>query len=205
MDLDPTRLLGSTDTASTLGSMANEAPVPRPVGDMPEVRALCENLVPGQIPLRISVDPPPRANPNDCMENVASVIEIHGGSVDYGWQLWETLPGVLLEAEFHAVWLDAEGRRLDVTPKQIPGLTSIVFLPDATLVYEGRQIDNVRVPLKDDPLVTAFINTAEDFFEATNRGELADYHGPVVLTPAMRAIAARRESLELQILKKYFT
>ena len=180
-------------------------PIPRPVVDRPEVRLLCERLVPRAIPVVLHVDAPPWADPNECTQNVASVIEIYGGSVEYGWQLWETLPGVLLEGEFHAVWVDPKGRRLDVTPKEIAGLACSVFLPDPALVYEGRQIDNVRVPLKDDTLITAFIQAAEDFFEVTNRGELADYHGALVLTPEMKAIAARRQRLEMEILEKYYS
>lgn len=171
---------------------------------MPEVRSLCERLVPGEIPHVLKVNPPPGAKPDDCIGNVQSVIETHGGSVEYGWRLWETLPSLMIEAEFHAVWIDTEGRRHDVTPTPMPRLESVVFLADSALVYEGRQIDNVRVPLKDDPLITDFIETAEDFYEVTNRGELANYHGELVLTPEMRAIQTRQIDLQLAILSKYF-
>lgn len=61
---------------------------------------------------RRKVDAPPWTEPNDCTGNVQSVIEIHGGTVQYGWQLWETWRGVLLEGEFHAIWVDEHGRWL---------------------------------------------------------------------------------------------
>ncbi len=179
-------------------------PFPRPVVDSSEVRELCGRLVPGEIPVILQVDAPAWAEPNECTSNVARVIESHGGGLEYGWQLWETLPGVMVEAEFHAVWIDDAGRRHDVTPKELPGITEIVFLPDADLVYEGRQIDNVRVPLRDDKLIRGFIRAAEDFYEVTNRGELAAYHGPLRFTPEMQAIAARRQRLELAILNRYY-
>jgi hypothetical protein len=180
-------------------------PIPRPVADAPEVRALCERLVPGTAPFLIEVDdpPPPGAEPNDCTANIERVIEAHGGGIEYGWQLWETLPGVMIEAEFHAVWIDAAGTRRDVTPKAF-GITRIVFLPDPNLVYEGRQIDNVRVALRDDPLIHQLIEAAEQYYEATNRGELADFHGDLVLTPEMRGLLLRRLELERQIVQKYF-
>ena len=188
----------------TVRGIAAQLPIPRPVVDTPEVRALCERLVAGTIPMLLKVDAPPWAQHNECVGNVESVIEIHGGAVEYGWQLWETLPGVLVEAEFHAVWVDADGRRLDVTPKELPGIKQIVFLPDPALVYDGRQIDNVRMPLKDDTLITEFIQTAERFYEVTNRDGLAAYHGELVLTPEMQMIQKRRGSLELMILDKYY-
>lgn len=184
--------------------MPSEPPIPKPVTDRPEVRALCERLVPGVIPVLLKVDAPPWAQPNDCIANVESVIEIHGGTVEYGWQLWETWPGLLIEAEFHAVWADDEGRQHDVTPKAVPGIHQIVFLPDPQLAYEGRQIDNVRVPLKDDALIREFIEAAGAFYEVTNRGELADYHGGLTMTAEMQAILKRRTCLELAILQKFY-
>lgn len=180
------------------------SPIPRPVIDMPEVRSLCERLVPGEIPEVLKVDAPPWAEPQDCIGNVKSVVKLHGGSTDYGWRLWETLPGLMIEAEFHAVWRHDDGRRHEVTPSETPDVATVVFLADPSLVYEARQIDNVRVPLTDDPLIGEFIQSAESFFEATNRGELADYHGKLVLTPEMRAIRKRQTELELAILQKHF-
>lgn len=132
------------------------------------------------------------------------LIAEHGGGVEYGWQLWETLPTVLLEAEFHAIWVDANGNRRDVTPKTTPGIDESVFLHDPALVYEGRQINNVRVPLRDEPMITAFINVADKLFEATNRGLLADYHGPLRMTPELQKLTARQASLMGSIVAKFY-
>jgi hypothetical protein len=180
-------------------------PLPRAAGDTPAVRALCADLVPGEIPVRVKINAPPWTKPRECTPNVASVVEVHGGRGEHGWKLQETLPGVLLEAGFHAVWVDADGDRLDVTPSEVPGMTYTSFLPDPSLVYEGRQIDNVRVALEDDPLIHEYIETWEAFFELMNRGELADYHGPVVLSPEMKQVKSRSERLELEILRKYYS
>jgi hypothetical protein len=191
-------------TRATLTSVFGQ-PQPRPVEDTPEVRALCAELVPDEAPWVVKVSAPPWANPNDCTENVASVIERHGGSIEYGWQLWETLPGLMIEAEFHAVWKDEDGARLDVTPKAHPSINRIAFLPDPNLVYEGRQIDNIRRPLTDEPLIAALIQAAEDWYEATNRGDLADFHGQLTMTPELQAIMKRRLSIKAQISAKYYS
>ena len=195
------------DAPANFGAVTTRVPLPplpRPIGDTPAARALCAELVPGAAPELLEINAPPWAKPDECIENVASVVELYGGRGEHGWKLQETLPGVLLEAEFHAVWLDADDERWDVTPSQVPGVTHSAFLPDPELVYEGRQIDNVRVALQDDPLILEYIQTWEDYFEVMNRGELANYHGPMRQTPEMRAIQERSQRLELEILRKYF-
>ena len=185
--------------------MTGSPPIPRPVIDGPEVRNLCERLVPGVIPRRIQVvEPPPGAVPDDCVGNVEIAMSIHDGRPVYGWQLWETLPDLLIEAEFHAVWEDDDGDLLDVSPKQIGNLTHIVFLPDEDLAYEGQQIDNVRVALTSDSLVEELIEAAEAYFEATNRGDLANYHGYLPATPELKSLQKRRQEIELRILQKHF-
>jgi hypothetical protein len=179
-------------------------PLPRPITDTPPARALCEELVPGAAPLLLEINAPPAAVPNQCTQNVAAVVEACGGSIEYGWKLYESLPSVLLEAEFHAVWVDDDGDRHDVTPSEIPLITHTAFLADPSLAYDGRQINNVRVALQDDPLIDEYIEICEDAFEVMNRGKLATYHGPVVETPEMRAIDDRLEAVGFQIVEKYY-
>jgi hypothetical protein len=180
---------------------------PRLPTDTPAVRALCDRLVPGEVPVVLEVEHPPWAKPRDCTANVERAVSDHGGSVLYGWQLWE-VPDVMVEAEFHAVWVDPTGSMRDVTPKDLPFEQS-VFLADPSLRYEGRQIDNVRMPLHEDPLIREFIAAAEAYFEATNRGELADMHGDITpfLTPAQKkeieALTQRRMQLQIQVAAKY--
>lgn len=179
-------------------------PLPRPVADSPEVRALCERLVPGGIPQVLPVEASPFAQVNECVPAVEAMVRRQGGRAELGWQLWETLPGVMIEAEFHAIWVDESGSRHDVTPKPLPTITDIVFLPDPTLVYEGRQIDNVRASLVSDALVNEFIAANSAWFEVINRGDLAEHHGPLRLTPEMQAVAERCERLSAQVTAKYY-
>lgn len=53
-----------------------------------------------------------------------------GGSILFGWTIWEW-PGVLLTAEFHAVWVSPNGDRFDITPKPQKE-TEIAFVPDTS-------------------------------------------------------------------------
>jgi hypothetical protein len=170
----------------------------------PIVIALCEQIVSGVEPIYLDVEIADGAVVNDCYENVTRMIEIHGGSIQYGWQIWETLPGVMAEAEFHAVWTDMSGILHDITPKASDGITKILFLPDLSRRFEGRQINNVRVPLQDDPLVRQFIENANQYFEVTNRGELADQLGYIPMTSEIEGLLKEKERLEMQLLQKYY-
>lgn len=79
-----------------------------------------------------------------------------------------------------------------------------MFVPDRALVYDGRQIPNVRRALVDDPLVDELIETMDAWFEMTNRGELADFHGELTLTPEMQENKSREEEVAMAILTKYY-
>jgi hypothetical protein len=137
---------------------------------------------------------------NDCFPNVEKIIAAHGGGIQHGWLLWETLPGLMLSAEFHAVWVDKQGMLREVTPKELP-FERIAFLPDPVRRYEGRQVNNVRVALKDDPLIHQFIDYEERKFRMMNEGELADYHGQVSIPGSFMQEGAL---LFGQIFQKYF-
>jgi hypothetical protein len=54
-------------------------------------------------------------------------------------------------------------------------------------------------------LIKEFIEVAEAFYEVTNRGELANFHGELALTPEMEATMKRRTRLELEILQKFYS
>lgn len=169
-----------------------------------KIQELCEQVVPGSQATYLAVEPIRGAVDNECYGNVAKAIELYGGTTQLGWKIWETLPGVMAEAEFHAVWIDKEGTMHEVSPAPMFGMNRILFLPDNSRQYSGKQIDNIRIPLKDDALIREFIASSESFYKATNRGELADYHGELVLTRGMQAINARKKELFIQILQNFY-
>lgn len=110
----------------------------------PAIMTLCRELVANPEPRFLTVTPGPDADANDCFPVVERYVEEHGGSICYGWQLWEW-PSVMIEAEFHAVWRSSTGELRDLTPKLRP-VPQVLFLPDPGRKYEGRQVSNRRTP-----------------------------------------------------------
>ena len=119
--------------------------------------AFCQQLVtnisPKYIPNCVAID----SQKGDCFHNVAKYQSQYGGDVQYGWCLWET-PGLILQAEFHAVWRSATGELVDLTPHhQILEKGIILFLPDNTRSYEGIRVNNQRIALLDDPVIHNYL------------------------------------------------
>lgn len=136
------------------------------------IKKLCEELSHGTQPVFLEITPVANAQPKDCFPVVERQIAQHGGSICYGWQIWEW-PSVFIEAEFHAVWRDNEGVLHDITPKDIP-LERILFLEDPVRRYEGKQVNNVRRAISERPEVQEFIDASDADFEFMNRGERAN-------------------------------
>ncbi len=65
-----------------------------------------------------------------CSDGVLEKMKHDGGSIVFGWTLWEW-PGAMLTGEFHSVWRSPDGDLFDITPKP-QGETDIVFVPDLT-------------------------------------------------------------------------
>lgn len=168
------------------------------------VKVLFDKVVPGGNAVYLKIEPSDGSIVNECYGNVEEMIKKRGGFIQHGWQIWETLPGVMVEAEFHAVWVDDAGIYHDVTPKAISNVDRILFLTDPVRKFEGRQIDSFRIPLQDDVLIDQFIRSAERLFESLNRGELADQFGEVKITPEIEEIVREKNSLELALLQKYY-
>lgn len=138
---------------------------------------------------------------NECVTIVPKHISTHGGEQLFGWAIWEW-PGVFIEAEFHCVWRRPDGEIVDLTPRSIE-IEAITFLPDPERKYRGRQIDNIRKPLRDGLLVRRFIAAAEAKFRAMNEGDLADDHGHITMTPKMLDLVNRVNHLYTQLYFKY--
>ncbi|MCC8951694.1 SEC-C domain-containing protein [Bradyrhizobium sp. Arg62] len=108
------------------------------------VASLCSELSPGRPAVRVPVDPEPDAVIGECFHNVQAKVAKDGGSIAYGWLVWEW-PRVFVEAEHHAVWSD-ERSLIDITP-HIHREPSVLFLPDPQRIYdyEGKKrIINVK-------------------------------------------------------------
>lgn len=138
----------------------------------PAILALCEDMGLTGEPLYLDVSPTGDARALDCFPVVARQVERAGGETCYGWRIWE-LPWAYVEAEFHAVWRSPAGELVDITPTET-GISRILFVPDPSAVYEGRQVKNVRHALSANSLVEEFFRAADAEFEFWNRGLRAD-------------------------------
>lgn len=141
------------------------------------IQQLTASIVPDGKPVYLTVHPETGAVANECFPNVEAKIAIAGGRMQCGWQIWEW-PQVMVEAEFHAVWVSPEGQMVEITPKA-QGENTILFLPDPRRTYSGISLGNVRMPLRDDLLVLHFIKASDAITHVLNRGERAFQHGLV--------------------------
>lgn len=130
---------------------------------------LCKKIGATRPPVHIKITPTAGAAPLECFGNINSYIEQKGGSIQYGWLLWEW-PNVLVEAEFHAVWVSPSGEIRDITPR-LDGDTDVLFLPDDRRTYEGKYVDNIRLAVREDKLIHDFIFLAEKRFAAKSSGD----------------------------------
>ncbi len=124
-----------------------------------EIVAFCRSIDPTTSPEFVEVIPSASGVAKECFETTNAHTAMHGGTVQYGWTIWET-PDVLLDAEFHAVWRDAKGTLIDVTPKD-DGETRILFLPDSKRVWEKDLIPNIRKILRDSPQLQYHLQMAD--------------------------------------------
>jgi hypothetical protein len=55
--------------------------------------------------------------------------KLRGGSIQFGWVLWENKQADFIEAEFHSVWKNLKGELIDITPRQ-DNEKKILFIAD---------------------------------------------------------------------------
>jgi len=123
----------------------------------PEVRAFCQRISPDHAPTYVPVQPDAEALPSECFNNVASKVERDGGTLVYGWLIWEW-PRVFVEAEHHAVW-EKDGALTDITP-HVNGERRILFLPDPARAYDfvtQKRLINIKKSLGELASVDGWI------------------------------------------------
>ncbi|MEI7037828.1 SEC-C domain-containing protein [Fulvimonas yonginensis] len=143
----------------------------------PAVRRLIDTVTPGGQARYLRVRPEPGATVNECFSNVRAKRARDGGRMLCGWQLWEW-PRVMVEAEFHAVWLSPEGEMVEITPKP-HGETQVLFVPDERRRHDGTVVDNVRMALHEDQLIEHFIRVSGAIVQVAAHSGCATRHGRV--------------------------
>jgi len=96
-------------------------------------------------PVNVPVETDPDSIALDCFGNVERRIERAGGGRRYGWTIW-THGNVMIEGEFHAVWIAPDGALLDVTPHD--GEAEILFVPDKSIRWKTHAPRNRRRALR---------------------------------------------------------
>lgn len=162
---------------------------------------LCCEISVNSTPIYVDVRPLSEAQINDCFALVDTQVRLHGGEAVLGWSIWE-MPGLFVEAEFHAVWQSPMGELLDIAPKSWP-TARIFFLPDPVASYKGIQVNNVRRAINNDSDVSEYLRGFDDIFEFMNRGERAALHGEIHLADVeaqeYETICRRNETSYLRI------
>lgn len=143
------------------------------------VQAFCSKLATGSESRLVDCRPLPGQPFNECLSIVEQQVARHGGQQLTGWAIWE-VPGLFIEAEFHAIWQQPSGQLACLTPRP-QWFPRILFVPDPARKYAGRQIDNIREPLVRDRDVIRFLYLFRRRFEILNEGDLANQHGPITL------------------------
>jgi hypothetical protein len=127
----------------------------------PLLGRLCEQLVPGGVPQLLPLETSADAEELDCFYNAARVAALDGGSVIYGWALYEW-PGKFLEAQFHAVLRRSTGQLVDVSPSTGSNQQTL-FLPDPHSPYEpGRRRSSVQLSCSGDSEVRRYMKVFAD-------------------------------------------
>lgn len=75
--------------------------------------------------------------PKFCLDNCFLDVKNNGGSVVYGWVIWENKKTRFIEAEFHAV-VQRNGKLHDITPRA-DGEGKVLFILDKT---KSAKLDN---------------------------------------------------------------
>lgn len=139
-----------------------------------DVKRLLEYIKVPHVPIRMPINALNGAKLSDCTNIVAEYVKNNGGNIIYGWQIWKS--AILVEAEFHAVWENLKGELVDLTPKP-PGFSHILFAKDDSIIYQGKQIDSIRLNITDNPLVDHFIEALKAIYRLQNNGEKAFLDG----------------------------
>jgi hypothetical protein len=144
--------------------MMKRETIPNQITD--KIMELCNQVVPGAIPVFIEVVPHDYAIINECFNNVDEMVRRNGGEKVNGWSVWQWA-NIMVEVEAHAIWRSPSGRLIDITP-HINQEKQILFLPDERLAFNGYSIDSIRMPLTDSPLIAELIQIKKWLFSVTS-------------------------------------
>ena len=112
-----------------------------------DVLEFCKEIEFSSEPFFVDVVPYEESEYQECFFNVQNYIKKFGGRLQQGWTIWE-IPKKYIEAEFHAIWIDGEGKHLDISPKPDKE-KKILFLKDDKVKSNNAPVGNIRKVLSD--------------------------------------------------------
>ena len=127
----------------------------------------------------------PYAKIRNCFQNVDEKIKRDGGNVHYGWAIFKS--DILCEAERHAVWENADGDLVDITPRELE-FKQIMFVSENDFVYKGQLVDNIRINITDNPIVEDFITVCESLEQLYTYGQRINDEQLNIPAPAAKLI-----------------
>jgi hypothetical protein len=156
-----------------------------PRGITADVRQLCKHIGFESQPIFIQVQTRHDAESGECFAATTKQVSEFGGSCVYGWLIWEW-PGILIEAEFHAVWKKPDGELIDVARKD-ERESVVLFLPDPRKEFHGERIDNARLPIGKNPDIKKLI-AGKELFHKLFQQKHGNATGAVVLRGELAAL-----------------
>lgn len=166
------------------------------------VKSFCRKVSLGQQPEYVKHDPMYGAPLKECFSIVPQKISERGGCQKFGWAIFE-IRKIWLEAEFHVVWENNDGTLIDLTPREV-SVERILFLPDPTRTYEGKQVNSIFQPISKKPSVHKFIALSKDYYRAVNEGDLADVQSGYIECPEAIEIRKEMDGLFPQIIQEHY-
>jgi len=94
-----------------------------------------------------------------CFINVEEQVQRAGGHMETGWVFWE-YESIDIHTEAHAIWITPQGRRVDITPRELPPERRILFLPEPRVAIKRGYTAGYNMVLSSDPRVCAISNFA---------------------------------------------
>ena len=141
-----------------------------PVEITPAIIDFCKSIDPSQEPVFLDVPALNESNRfrvGECHFNAHAFTDGAGGSVAYGWIIWERLD-MYLDAEFHSVWVNPVSDELrDVTP-QGDEESHILFMRDSAGSYDLElqpYVKNRRKALREDSQIQDYLELMDKFHE----------------------------------------
>jgi len=163
-----------------------------------DVRRLCRKLGDVGDPLFIPVQPRGDSQINDCFVDVERQVAERGGSIQHGWLVW-LHPGILIEAEFHAVWQMPNGNLIDVSAKT-DREKRVLFVLDRTRRFTGERLLTIYHPIGRDPRIREFIDVSSRFQKAVARKYRGRFGEDIVLDSDIAPLLRRKMELQEALL-----